>query len=78
MLDLLSAMSGDLLAHQFVTGAEHLASGLIAQPDREIGGTFDIREEDGNGAFWKFLRHGSQTLTPTLQIIPHSPGIVKG
>jgi hypothetical protein len=59
MLDLLPVMPGDLLADELITGAQHLTSGVVTEPCREVSGAFAIREEDCDRAFWEFLVHRS-------------------
>jgi hypothetical protein len=51
-LDLVAAVRLDLLTHQLPLAAQYLLCGLIAPTRRQVGGAFDVGEEDGDGAFW--------------------------
>ena len=65
-LRFVAAVPLDLSAHQLPLGAKYLLRGFITPASRRVGGAFDIREQDGDGAFGKPLGHGSQPLIPTL------------
>ena len=58
-LHLVAAVLLDLLAHQFPLGAQYLLRGFIAPTGRQVGGAFDVREQDGDCAFGKLLGHDS-------------------
>jgi hypothetical protein len=47
------------LTHKLPLGAQDLLRGFIAPTGRQVGGAFDVREQDGDGAFGKLLSHDS-------------------
>ncbi len=56
----------DLLTHELPLGAQHLLRSFIAPAGREVSGAFNVREQDGDGAFGKLLSHDGQPLLWTL------------
>jgi hypothetical protein len=71
----------DLLPHQLPLGTQDLLGSLISPTGGQVGRAFDIREEDGDGAFGKLLGH--RALYPAVAqfrvspIILHLADIVK-
>ena len=58
-------------------GTHYLLRGLVAPTGRQVGGAHYVREEDGDGAFWKLFGHAANPNRTVQPIVVHRLRIVK-
>ena len=51
-LNFVAAVLLHLPPHQLPLGTQYVLGGLVTLTGRQVGGAHDIREQDGDGAFW--------------------------